>query len=51
MVVTEACYVAELSFEPNIRTKGVILVIKNCGNYSILIISFKKPTAAYYFIL
>lgn len=45
MIITEAGYVAELSFEPNIRMKGVIFVFKNYGNDSILILSFKNPTA------
>lgn len=45
MIITEAGYVAELSFEPNIRMKGVILVFKNSGNHSILILSFQNPTA------
>lgn len=51
MIITEAGYVAELSFEPNIRMKGVILVFKNYGNHSILILSFKKPHCYYYCIL
>lgn len=36
---------AELSFEAKIRMKGVILVFKNYGNHSILVLSFQNPTA------
>lgn len=35
MIVTEAGHVAGLSLELSIRTKGVILCVKTCGNRSI----------------